>query len=141
MATCEALWLEYLKTHPETDEMRLVGLNSKLIYESTVELYRWDESAKHCYNTYAELELGKAWNDKWAYQVSVTGPRGSGEMGPLVGYFAEIPSRAEALRAGKDALKDICARHMPPEMAKKASDAVIAQIEDGMQLDLFGEDV
>lgn len=141
MATCEALWLEYLESHPESEDMHLTGLNKNLIYETTDELYRWDERAKHCYNTYAELELGKAWNDSWSWQVSISGPRGSGEMGNLVGYFAKLPSRSEALKAGEEALKERCARHMPPEMAKKAYDAVIAQIEDGAQLDLFEEGI
>lgn len=137
MATCEALWIEYLQTNPETDDMHLVGLNRNDIYESTIELYRWNESEKHSYNTSAELELGKAWNANWSYQVSVMGPAGSGEMGPLVGYFAKLPSKAEALKAGKDRLKERCARHMPPEMARKAYDSIIAQIDDNSQLSLF----
>ena len=137
MATCEAFWLEYLQTHPETDDMHLVGLNRNDIYESTIELYRWNESEKHSYNTSAELELGKAWNNNWDYQVSVMGPAGSGEMGPLVGYFAKLPSRAEALKAGKDRLKERCAMHMEPELARKAYDAVITQIDDKAQLELF----
>lgn len=137
MATCEALWLEYLESHPESEDMHLTGLNKNLIYETTAELHRWDERAKHCYNTYAELEIGKAWNANWSYQVSVMGPAGSGEMGPLVGYFAKFPSRAEALKAGKDRLKERCAIHMQQELAKKAYDAIIAQIDDKAQLELF----
>lgn len=136
-ATCEALWLDYLKSNPETDDMHLVGLNKNDIYESTIELYRWDESEKHSYNTSAELELGKAWNANWSYQVSVMGPAGSGEMGPLVGYFAKFPSRAEALKAGKERLKERCAIHMQPKLARKAYDAIITQIDDKDQLELF----
>ena len=117
--------------------MHIVGLNRNDIYESTVELYRWDESEKHCYNTSAELELGKAWNDNWSYQVSVMGPAGSGEMGPLVGYFAKLPSRFEALKAGKERLKERCSLHMPADMARKAYDSIIAQIDDNSQLSLF----
>ena len=136
-ATCEALWLEYLQSHPETDEMHLVGLNKNDIYESTIELYRWDESDKHSYNTNAELELGKAWNGRWDYQVSVMGPAGSGELGPLVGYFAKLPTRAEALKAGKERLKERCALHMQPELARKACEAVVEQINNKAQLELF----
>lgn len=136
-ATCEALWLEYLESHPVVDEMYLVGLNRNDIYEATAECYKWDESEKHSYNTFAELKLGKAWNGNWDYQVSVMGPAGSGEMGALVGYFAKLPSRAEALKAGKDRLKERCAMHMQPELARKAYDAVIAQIDDKAQLELF----
>lgn len=137
MATCEALWLEYLESHPVIDEMYLVGLNRNNIYEATKECYKWNENAKHSYTTCAELELGKAWNDNWDYQVSVMGPAGSGEMGPLVGYFAKLPSRAEALKAGKDRLKERCAIHMQPELARKAYDAIITQIDDKDQLELF----
>lgn len=137
MLTCETLWIEYLKSNQETDDMHLVGLNKNDIYESTIELYRWDESDKHSYNTYAELELGKAWNDKWSYQVSVMGPAGSGELGPLVGYFAKLPTRAEALKAGKERLKERCALHMQPELARKACEAVVEQINNKAQLELF----
>ena len=94
------LWLDYLKSNPETDDMHLVGLNKNDIYESTIELYRWDESEKHSYNTYAELEIGKAWNDKWSYQVSVMGPAGSGELGPLVGTLQT--ARGRALKAERN---------------------------------------
>jgi hypothetical protein len=138
---CENLWLEYLKNNPESDEMHLVGLNRNEIYEDTVELYRWSDNASHWCNIYAELKIGKSWNGKWAYQVNIAGPRGSGEMGPLTVYFAKAESRVEMLRVGKDKLKERCAAHMPPEMATKAYDAVTAQIEDNAQLDLFGEDM
>lgn len=135
--TCEALWIKYLQTHPENEDMYFVGLNNNDIYESTIELYRWDESDKYNFNTYAELEIGKAWSNDWKYQVNIAGPRGSGEMGPLVGYFAKFPSRAEALKAGKDRLKERCAMHMEPELARKAYDAIITQIDDKAQLELF----